>query len=220
MSETKEEKKKSFEEKLVELHPKFLEIVRDVYPLAVLSSLCIAVTAFTQQTYPQIQPFSITAAGLFLVAFIASFACKIVQMEMLAFISYCSTALAVFMLVLVVSGFATTTPVFSKTMILIPAGFMIVILLSGLLTLGRVTIKSKLKATRLSCLASFSSLAFLIIVVVVLTVTTFVGSSAFNQLFTSALLVSMLFFTVSLFFVVFFVAKERKTVSKRALAGF
>jgi len=209
MSGTQEEKKKSFEEKLVELHPRFLETVREVYPLAVLSSLCIAVTAFTQQTYPQIQPYSITAAGLFLVAFIASFACKIIQMDMLAFISYSSTALAVFMLVLVVSGFATATPVFSKTMILIPAGFMIVILLSGLLTLGRIMTKSKLKATRLSCLASSSSLVALIITVAIGTVTTFVWSSAPDQVFTSALLVSMLFLLISLIFVVFFVAKER-----------
>jgi hypothetical protein len=209
MSGTKEEKKKSFEEKLVELHPKFLETVREVYPLAVLSSLCIAVTAFTQQTYPQIQPYSITAAGLFLVAFIASFACRIIKMDMLAFISYCSTALAVFMLVLVVSGFATATPVFSKTMILIPVGFMIVILLSGLLTLGRVMTESKLKATRLSCLASFSSLVALTVTVVMATVTTFVWSRTFDEVLTPALLVFMPFLVISLSFTVFFVAKER-----------
>ena len=210
MNETKE--KKSFEEKLVALHPKFLETVKEVYPLAVLSSLCIAVTAFTQQTYPQIQPYSITAAGLFLVAFMASFAFKIVQTEMLAFISYCSTALAVFMLVLVVSGFATATPIFSKTMILIPAGFMIAILLSGLVTLGRIMMKSKLKITRLLSFASLSSFAFLTIILVALTVTTFVGVGTSDQWFTPLLIPSIFLTIFFLMMTVFFVAKERKTV--------
>lgn len=211
MNETKEKKKKSLEEKIVELHPKFLVTVREVYPLAVLSSLCIAVTAFTQQTYPQIQPYSITAAGLFLVAFIASFAFKIVQMEMLAFISYCSTALAIFMLVLVVSGFATATPVFSKTMILIPAGFMIVFMLSGIITLGRIMMKSKLKITRLSCFVTFSSFALVTITTVVATVGTFVGSDAFDQqvlplLFVLSIFVTMFFLVIT----VFLVARERR----------
>jgi hypothetical protein len=209
MNETKEKKTKSLEEKLVELHPKFLETVREVYPLAVLSSLCIAVTAFTQQTYPQIQPYSITAAGLFLVAFIASFVCRIVPMEMLAFISYCSTALAVFMLVVVVSGFATATPVLSKTMAIIPVGLFIVIMLSALLTLGRIMMKSKLKITRLSGFVSFFSFAFLTITTVLLIVGTFVWSITSDQL--SLLLILSIFVSViSLMITTFFVAKERR----------
>jgi hypothetical protein len=211
MNETKEKKTKTLEEKLVELHPKFLETVKEVYPLAVLSSLCIAVTAFTQQTHPEIQPYSITAAGLFLVAFIASFVFKIVQMEMLAFISYCSTAIAVLMLVLVVSGFATATPVLTKTMTIIPAGFMIVVMLSALLTFGRIMMKSKLKIARLSGFVSFFSFAFLTITIVVAIVDTFVGLSASDNWVFSLLFVPSLFVCIiSLMVTTFFVAKERR----------
>lgn len=68
------EKKKSkpIQQQLIEYHPKFLDAIREVYPLAVLGSLCIAISAFTNQNYVTVQVYSITAASMFLLAFIFS----------------------------------------------------------------------------------------------------------------------------------------------------
>jgi hypothetical protein len=56
-------------DKVNELHPKFIKAIKETSPLAVLGSLCIAVSAFTSQNFSEALPFAITAATLFLVAF-------------------------------------------------------------------------------------------------------------------------------------------------------
>jgi hypothetical protein len=100
---SKEEKKhKDPLKKLVDYHPEFLETIKEVYPLAVLGSLCIAISAFTAESYPEAQTYALTAASLFLFAFASSFGVKILSNELLAFTSYASTALGIIMLFAVV----------------------------------------------------------------------------------------------------------------------
>jgi hypothetical protein len=152
-------KEKSFEERLVELHPKFLETVKEVYPLAVLSSLCIAITAFTQQTYPQVQVYSITAASLFLIAFIVSFVFKILSVSYFALISYVSTALGVLFLLLVINEFSKTIAVVNKTMSLVSNVVLVITVVSLIFILGRFATKTKSKTVRL---CRFISLPLLI----------------------------------------------------------
>jgi hypothetical protein len=121
MSEKSESKKEDdLEKRLVDLHPKFLERIREVYPLAVLGSLCIAIGAFSSQPYPDAQPYAISAASLFLIAFAFSFLVKIVPNYFIVLISYVSTAMAVVFLFLVVGVFANAIPMVGKSVSVIP----------------------------------------------------------------------------------------------------
>ena len=94
--------------------PKFLEIVKETYSLAVLGSLCIAVSAFTQQNYPQVQPYAITGASLFLLAFVCSFISKISPSAFVIIPIYLSTLGGVIMLFLVTMEFSSAFPLVSK----------------------------------------------------------------------------------------------------------
>jgi hypothetical protein len=81
-----------------------------------LGSLCIAIAAFTSQTYPDTQTYAITAASLFLMAFVLSLIFKIVKGSHIAFLSYISTALAVVFLFIVIATFAQSIPMLSKSL--------------------------------------------------------------------------------------------------------
>ena len=86
--------------RIIQSLPKFLRALSQSYPLAVLTSLCIAITAFTAQSYPQVQLYSITAACLFLISFISSFISKIVKFFAgSVVITYAATGLAVSMFI-------------------------------------------------------------------------------------------------------------------------
>lgn len=76
-----EQKQKSFWEKLVEYHAVFLETIKSVYPLGVLSSLSITTAAFIfsfrEESLVLAQTYATTAALLFLTAFASSFVLKL-----------------------------------------------------------------------------------------------------------------------------------------------
>ena len=103
--ERKERNERDFEELVQASQSKFLKIVKDTYYLAVLGSLCIAISAFTLQNYPQAQAYAISGASLFLLAFVCSFVAKIIASPFLIIPSYLSTALGVLMLFLVIVDF-------------------------------------------------------------------------------------------------------------------
>jgi uncharacterized membrane protein len=116
MSESKKQNTLDLEEKLASLHPRFLESLRQVYPLAVLGSLCIAISAFAHQSYPEAQAFALASASLFLTAFVLSFLFEIFKkIQILALMSYTSTALAVFLLFIAILEFGVTTPMVART---------------------------------------------------------------------------------------------------------
>lgn len=121
-----DKKADTFEQKLVKAHPKFLEYIKEVYPLAVLGSLCMAISAFTKDTYPQAQAYAITAATLFLIAFASSFLQKVSSGEGPAFTSFASTALAIIFLLLVVVEFAKAILLVNRAILGIPLLLMLV----------------------------------------------------------------------------------------------
>jgi hypothetical protein len=106
-------------EKLNALHPNFLEAVKEASPLAVLGSLCIAISAFTNQNFSVAQPFAITAATLFLIAFSTSLTFRILQKTSLAPLfsvaTYVATGLAIAMLFAVLVVLGQSISLISKT---------------------------------------------------------------------------------------------------------
>jgi hypothetical protein len=109
--------------KISELHPKFIEAIREASPLAVLGSLCIAISAFTSQNFPDAQPFAITAATLFLIAFSFSIIFKItsktVYASLFAVISYVATAMAITMLFGALFFFGSTLTLLNTSVLMI-----------------------------------------------------------------------------------------------------
>lgn len=143
----KKTKRLSTEEKLrkrmIELHPRFLEAVKDAYPLAVLGSLCVAIAAFTKDTFPSAQGYAITASSLFLVGFISSLVFQFHRIEHTAFFSYASTGLGIVFLFLVIIEFAQSIPYVWRSILVIPSLFIMSILISLILTLTRFVKSSK-----------------------------------------------------------------------------
>ncbi len=127
MEEEGKREDRDFEEVIKASQPKFLEIVKETYYLAVLGSLCIAVSAFTQQNYPQVQPYAITGASLFLLAFVCSFVSKISPSLFLIIPVYLSTLGGVIMLFLITIAFASAFPLVSKAFYALYIGIVMLI---------------------------------------------------------------------------------------------
>jgi hypothetical protein len=116
--ETKKEK--NIEQQLIDYHKKFLDAIREAYPLAVLGSLCIAISAFTSQNFATAQTYAIIAASMFLIAFAFSFLFKVMPNAMSAFISYVSTGIAVVFLFAVIITFGQAIPMVGRSLLVIP----------------------------------------------------------------------------------------------------
>jgi len=170
-------KEDTLEKRLVNLHPKFLETIKEVYPLAVLGSLCIAIAGFTAQTYPDAQTYAITAASLFLIAFAISFLFKIMPHYYFALISYISTALAAAFLFLVVVAFVQAIPMVSKSVSTIQdAASAFVISMWGYFVY-RLRKKPKSNVIRLCCTISIPLILIGIMYYVVSMLAKFIGIS-------------------------------------------
>lgn len=206
MTEKKEDIKKeqSVEDKLVATHPKFLETIREVYPLAVLGSLCIAISAFTQQDFPQAQVYAITGASLFLIAFVFSFATKIFPTQIFVVISYVSTALAVLMLFLVTLEFSKTISMVNKAMSSVIVMVVVVFFATYCYVLGRAASKTRNRFARLSFLVSIVSTMVFIAMTLFLVATAILEvkilpEQYFVYLWFPSLFISLIFFLIGLF---------------------
>jgi hypothetical protein len=133
-----------------------------VYPLAVLGSLCIAIAAFTSQTYPDTQQYAITAASLFLIAFTLSLIVKIIQGSFVAVLSYISTALAIAFLFIVIATFTQSIPMVSKSVSSLST--FLTIFMFSLLGYFFYSYRKKTdsKRIRLSCVIGLPVTAFII----------------------------------------------------------
>jgi hypothetical protein len=160
-TERKQTKERGFEDIIISLHPKFLKAVQETYYLAVLGSLCIAVSAFTQQTYAQAQAYAITGASLFLLAFVCSLSAKIFPSSFLILPSYLSTGGGVFMLFLVVTEFIYSINIVSKA-------FLTIVLCLGVALLASLPFNLYNSVKKSTGKAKF----FLILSVIFLTITT------------------------------------------------
>ena len=114
-----EKPKKTFDQKVIEYHPKFLEAIRETYPLAVLGSLCIAIAAFTTKTYPDIQTYALSAASLLLIAFAFSFIMKFLPSVYFALGSYVAAGLGALFIFLAIGSFTQAIPVIGTSITLV-----------------------------------------------------------------------------------------------------
>lgn len=156
-----EARKEDFEKRIIASHPKFLETVKEIYPLAVLGSLCTTVAVFAQ-TYPEAQAYAITAASLFLLAYVASFFFKIIPTALAAFVSFGSTAMATLFLFLVVIEFGKTFPMVSKTASALLSAFYVLLMSSFYFILGKVVVERKSRTLLVCGVVSISSGALFI----------------------------------------------------------
>jgi hypothetical protein len=140
---TKESKKETLEERLGKLHEKFLDDIKEVYPLAVLGSLCIAIAAFTKDSYPQAQAFAIVAASMFLMGFVFSFAQKIIKSDYTAFFAIGSTTTAIIFLFLVVLEFAEAIPLVITSIESVLFAFMMLIFSYFFILIGKNIYQTK-----------------------------------------------------------------------------
>lgn len=168
MTEKKEDskKEKSLEEKFVNTHAEFLKAIKEVYPLAVLGSLCIAISAFTQNNYPQAQAYAITGAALFLVAFVSSLLIKIFPFYILVVVAYSATAMAMIMLFLVVLEFSNSVAMVSRVMSIIVIVLTVIVFGSSI---AKTLLKTKNRVIRLTATVSLVSLSLFIVIVLVST---------------------------------------------------
>lgn len=145
---TASENKKSIDRVLLDFHPQFLEAIKSVYPLGVLSSLSMTIAAFIssfgKDTLALAQTYAIAASLMFLFAF----SCSLVLRLFLAFekserrsslgeyalFSYICTGSGTFFLFLVVAQFAY---VLSVTKAIFPV---FAILFTGFILLTVLTI--------------------------------------------------------------------------------
>lgn len=118
MSQNKRNIISSFEEKVKEIHPKFMEALRELYPLIVLSSFSIVIANFSQTNFVGAQSYAVGAAAVFLFAFICSFGFKLSPNWLLALLTYICVGFGVALYVLIIIEFAKTVTV-SLTFLLI-----------------------------------------------------------------------------------------------------
>ena len=124
-------------DKVESFHPEFLEAIREVYPLAVLSSLSIAISAFSQDKFISAQGYAIAAGISFLLAFVFSLVCRLAPsirwLRGYAIPSYVSAGFGILFLLLVAWEFAETIFVVEILFVsLIPLTSMFVIMVFGL----------------------------------------------------------------------------------------
>ncbi len=157
-------------DKLNELHPKFIKAIKETSPLAVLSSLCIAVSAFTNQSFPDAQPFAITAAILFLISFSSSIIFKIlngtVYAPLFSLTSFVTTTMAIIMLFGALYYFGTKLPLVSDTVSAILP--IMLIIFSVVFGLFYWEVKAKLRIKLQSILPFYFQLGYFILIVSIL----------------------------------------------------
>ncbi|WNZ29545.1 MAG: hypothetical protein IAX21_01345 [Candidatus Bathyarchaeota archaeon] len=108
MSETQEKKSKSsLNDLMLKSHETVLSVLKQVSYLAVLGSLCIAIATLTGKENPEVQVYALTAATLFLVAFLTSFVARLFSVGVYVVPSYVAMIGGVIMLFLVVQSFYT-----------------------------------------------------------------------------------------------------------------
>lgn len=191
---TEPTREKDLEEVIITSQPKFLKAVKETYYLAVLGSLCIAVSAFTQQTYPQAQAYAITGASLFLIAFVCSFIAKIFPTAFLIIPSYIGTGAGILMLFLITVEFGNAITMVSKAFTVIIIGVVLTIIATVPYNMYHYRKKSKGKTRHLltisitSLLIMVSSLTIMLMSPIILSPSTVLGTVA---------LISGLIFSIS-----------------------
>jgi len=142
------EKSKSLENKIMESHKQFLEAIKDTYYLAVLSSLSLAIAAFTKDTLVGASTYAIVSASLFLCAFLCSFVVKLAPNAPYVIGSYISMVVGIIFLVLVIFEFAQVVPLVFKWIFPIFYAMGIIILVQMINYYRKIAKKSEYKIPR------------------------------------------------------------------------
>jgi hypothetical protein len=132
---------------LLKSEPVFFGAIKETYYLAVLSSLCIAISAFTQTNFQQATPYALTGASFFLIAFVLSLISKFLKFKfpMVLFFVYASTALGTLMLFLVIIEFGRSILMISRIPFFLIVIFGVIALFTSAFRLSKFTIKSRTK---------------------------------------------------------------------------
>jgi hypothetical protein len=107
-------KEEGIEDRLTKLHPKFINLIKDVQPIAFLASLCLIIATFSQSEFGNAQVYAIAAAFAFLCAFLSSILVKLMQEFAFAIMSYFFTGAGAVLLFLVTLEYAKINPVLSS----------------------------------------------------------------------------------------------------------
>lgn len=107
----KSRKTKDFGERLADdLHPKFLDAIKDTQPLAYLASLMLLITIFSTGEFIGARLYAIGSAVVFLSAFVISLIYKIVPFPFAAIFSFAATGTGIFLLIFVIAELIKTVP--------------------------------------------------------------------------------------------------------------
>jgi len=205
-----EKKTDTFEQKLIRAHSKFLESIKDVYPLAVLGSLCIAISAFTKDAYPQAQVYAIVAASLFLIAFVSSFIQKAMPSDWPAFFSMTSTAIATFFLFLVVIEFAKAISLVGKAALIVLFLFVMTIMFYLSISVLRVVQKTKSTLIVICGTITIGAVSLLLVLSAISWLSELAGISVFPKLNNNFFGAVALIVSIFLFATLLLLVKESK----------
>lgn len=116
-----------FENKIISIHPEFLNILRDLHPLAFLSSFSLLIATFiTKDELEIVQEYAILASLCFLIAFIASFMAKIIKTIIFSSLSIATTVLGIIFLFLIIIEFIKSISMANR---ILPPLFLIIYIL-------------------------------------------------------------------------------------------
>jgi len=120
MSRGKNVRRKDIFESIVNSHELFIEATKDAHSLSVLAALSIAIAAFTSGTAKSAQPYAVSAAFFFLIAYTCSFCFKALPSFALALSSYLSTLLGIVCLFCVIYEFAISNISAGSSVLMVP----------------------------------------------------------------------------------------------------
>ena len=156
MKKDNRKRKKLILDKIMGFHPQFLQAIKEVYPLAILSSFSIAISAFSQGKFISAQGYAIGAGISFLLAFAFSLLCRLAPsnevLRIYAIPSYVSVGFGILFLMLVAADFAVTVFVVEIVFWLIfPTSTFIIMVTSVIWTASCITERSYAKIIMKKC---------------------------------------------------------------------
>jgi hypothetical protein len=105
---TEEENTNPIEKRLLDFFPKLIDIIKDILPLAILGSLCVAIASFTKSSYPDSSDWAISAATMYLTAFAFSFLYKLTKNYLYAFLTYISIFFGTIFIIMIIFIFSSS----------------------------------------------------------------------------------------------------------------
>lgn len=215
----KSKKTKDLGAGLAELHPKFLDALRDTQPLTYLASFMLLIAIFSTGEFIGARSYAIGSAFVFLIAFICSLYHKITPTPMVAISSYTATGTGIFLLILVIAEFSKTIPLAGTAIYFsFATGFIITIspVLYYIRKLLREDLKKEVKQRHILVLGDtflFIGFGLLITSSLIVAIGHVAGISSLENISMNPFRLSMVFILIG-FFARFFLQKRVVTLKK------